>query len=335
MINWRYCSQVFEYAVASMSISLNGILLYLCLYKMTKSMKEYKFFLICGCVIDLLFTVLSAISQIVVVDHGTKMIFVLESPFLPATHTSVIIATSIWCSFLYAMIINVVTQFVNRLNIICLRNRFSMLQILMFEFVFLCWTTAHCANIGNACDEHDNLETSRELKKNPFFYNATLPPWIAGDTHKLGMIIQLIDVQLIISTAYGIIFYSGWRIQRKLSEDKDILQETTIRSQKQVSRILIIQAAIPVLSVIFPVGLADLLPLLNISFDYIAIFIRLTIGITPLLNPLVVLVVIPRFRNTIIRMVRLNSITAIQPTSTELTSGQTIPPRGGRLQPLD
>ncbi|KAI6172671.1 hypothetical protein M3Y98_00999300 [Aphelenchoides besseyi] len=333
MINWRYCSQVFEYGVASISISLNGILLYLCLYKISKSMKEYKCLLVCGCVIDLLFTISSAVCQIVIVDHETKMIFVLESPFLPATHRFVVIATSVYCLVLYAMIINVVTQFVNRLNIICLRNRFSIIHVFMFEFVFFCWTTAHCTNIGNVCDEHNNPATIRELEKNPFFHNSTVPPYIAGDTHKLKMIIQLIDSQFIITTAYGIIFYCGWRIQRKLSEDKGILLESTIRSQKRVSKILYVQAIIPIVSVIFPVGLADFLPLINLSFDYIPIFIRLTIGITPLLNPLVVLMVIPSFRNSVMNLIPLNLITTVQPASSELTSGQTVPPRG-RLPPI-
>ncbi|KAI6180299.1 hypothetical protein M3Y98_00704900 [Aphelenchoides besseyi] len=185
------------------------MVIYLCLYKISKPMKSYRPMLIFGCIIDTVYTTISSITHILVVDKSTRMIFVMESPFIPITYQWTAFAVVVWVLCIHAMIHNVSTQFVNRLNMFCWQNRLSQKQIMLFFFVCFLWSTAHCINIYFVFNEHNDPRTIEELMKTPIFRESSLGPYIAGDTLKLPMILEQLDIQLIVTFAYATIIYSA------------------------------------------------------------------------------------------------------------------------------
>ncbi|KAI6223715.1 Seven TM Receptor [Aphelenchoides fujianensis] len=234
------------------------------------------------------------------------MAFMAVTPFFPQTHMTAAVGTTLACMVIYLMIVNVCCQFLYRLNVFCLGNRYSLKQVFGLIGLLELWTIIHCCDIANVCDRYDEPEYTAALLKNPIFEGlneTTLPAYIFGDSYDLKMMLQLADSQLIVGAGYTIIIYSAYMIERKLRRDMGDLQPSTLAAQKQLSKIMMFQACLPMPTVLLPVGLADFLPMVGISFDYLPVFIKVTISVLPLCNPIVILCTIPAFRRTIFSFV--------------------------------
>ncbi|KAI6197866.1 hypothetical protein M3Y94_01276100 [Aphelenchoides besseyi] len=321
MVNWRLLCFVYEVAMSSISVILNALVIYLCIHKLSDSIRLYRRFFIFGAIIDSIFALVTAITQMMLVDHDTKMIFVLESPFLPATSLCARISTAVLVFCSHMMIWSVCVQFVNRMNIFCWQNYYSIRQIVGFSALYLMWLIAHGFLIFYAYNIHDDPKTTRELSQNALFKNRTIGAYAAGDTHNGRLIVLLIEVQFLLCSYYSVIFYCGYKIRQKLREDRDILQARTIRTQTRLSYILTTQAVIPLITVVCPIGSMCVLPLISISFDNLAIFTKLTVNFMPIANPLVIMITIPRFRKFILSMASKRFSSTVRPSVVSETSG--------------
>ncbi|KAI6222729.1 hypothetical protein M3Y95_00924500 [Aphelenchoides besseyi] len=299
MANWQLICMIYEVSMSSISLVLNALVIYLCTHKLSDSIRSYRNFFIFGAAIDSTYALTTAITQMMLIDEGTKMIFVLESPFLPATSLCARISTAVLVFCSHLMLWSVCVQFVNRLNVFCYRSFYSTRRILCFSTLYLLWSVAHSFFLFYAYDIQDNTTTTLQLSTNPLFQDREVPPYSAGDTQNGFTIFVLIDVLVIMSSNYVIIFYCGYKIHKKLRENRDVLQMETIRTQTRLSQILNFQAFIPLITVVIPISLMCVLPMFSISFTYLYIFKKATVNFMPIANPLIILVMIPRFRKSI------------------------------------
>ncbi|KAI6211284.1 hypothetical protein M3Y96_00417200 [Aphelenchoides besseyi] len=310
MLNWHLICLIYEISMSSISLMLNALVVSLCIHKLSDSMRLYRKFFIFGATIDSIYAVITILTHMMLVDHGTKMIFVLDSPFLPATSLCARISAAllVFCAHL------MIWSFVNRINIFCWQNYYSMGQIIGFAAIYLLWVIAHGFIAFFALDIHDDPTTTRELSLNPVFVGRKVPPYSAGDTYNGPMIFVLIEVQILLSSYYSLIFYCGYKIRQKLREDREVLQTKTIRIQARLTRILTTQAVLPLITVVCPIGSMCVLPLAGVSFEYLGVFTKLTINILPIINPLVILITIPRFRKSLLFFANKRFSASIRPS---------------------
>ncbi|KAI6206272.1 hypothetical protein M3Y94_00889600 [Aphelenchoides besseyi] len=143
MLNWHLICLIYEVSMSIISLLLNALVVSLCIHKLSNSMKLYRRFFIFGATIDSMYAIVTVLTQMMLVDHGTKMIFVLDSPFLPATSLCSRISTSLLVFCAHLMIWSVCVQFVNRINIFCWQNHYSTRQVVGFAALYLLWPITH------------------------------------------------------------------------------------------------------------------------------------------------------------------------------------------------
>lgn len=106
------------------------------------------------------------------------MIFLMDNPFLPDTHATVVFCSILWNIGLYAMIVNMAAQFVYRMNIFCLSRSIRMNRFFGGFLLYFLWTCCHSFGILITFNG-ENVETTRELRnKSPLFKRGQIPPYI-------------------------------------------------------------------------------------------------------------------------------------------------------------
>ncbi|KAI6170239.1 hypothetical protein M3Y98_01219000 [Aphelenchoides besseyi] len=321
MVNWQQTHFIYEVVICSISMYLNIMVICFCNYHLGRAMKSYRWMLIGGSLVDISYTIISFFTGMLAIDYGTAMIFMSDQPFFPQTHNTAVIATILYCSISYTMIVNVCCQFVYRMNIFCLSNRFSLSEIFAFIGLLELWAIAHCCNIVNICTRYDEPEMTAALQNMPLFHNVTLPAYIFGDSFELKMMLQLLDSQLIVGAGYAIIIYCACRIEMKLRRDLHMLQPTTLAAQKQLSRIMMFQAFLPMPLLLLPIGMSDLLPMIGVSFEYLPVFIKVTISLLPLFNPIVIMITIPSIRRAILQCFTRGRVSHVTSTVSDTGAG--------------
>ncbi|KAI6181791.1 4-1-CTD domain-containing protein [Aphelenchoides besseyi] len=95
MFNWLAFCFYYELSITSSSLMLNALVILLCVYKLSDTMRTYRVMLLFSAIIDSIFALSSGIAQTILVDQGKRMIFVLQSPFLPPNYQSARVAVTV------------------------------------------------------------------------------------------------------------------------------------------------------------------------------------------------------------------------------------------------
>jgi hypothetical protein len=74
---------------------------------------------------------------------------------------------------------------------------------------------------------------------------------------------------LIMTSAYTSVAYMGWKIWKTLAQKRHIMSKSTSRAHDNLSKILILQASYPCITVATPLFIANFLPMLNIETMYV------------------------------------------------------------------
>lgn len=74
MVNWSRVDHYFEFFVAFISFGLNFLVIYLCLYKLSRAMRAYRSILIFGCVVDSCSTLVFFVTQVVSHEVGCNQL---------------------------------------------------------------------------------------------------------------------------------------------------------------------------------------------------------------------------------------------------------------------
>ncbi|CAD5228574.1 unnamed protein product [Bursaphelenchus okinawaensis] len=315
----------YEVSVFIVSWFLGWLVLLLIMFKTPKSFRGYSHMIAMNTVVDLIYSVTDLITMETVDLHGAILYMFPANPYFPTNIISARWCSSFWIFALYMTIMALPMQFMYRYGLVCCDKPFTNRQLAGTYGVSLLYLLVHCY-IFKFTFKAPSKEYTKILAENPIYTNDMPSDYIAGDAHELNaMFAHFANCDLIIMAAYGAVFYFGYQISKTLKRTMGNLSRETAAAQRHITRIMVLQALYPLISLVIPTGAIALYPLIATPGVMIQLgfFGCISMNLIPVLNPLSVLLVIPMYRQAIIDFittgkfrVKIGNSTAVSKIST-------------------
>uniref|UniRef100_A0A1I7RXR7 7TM_GPCR_Srx domain-containing protein n=1 Tax=Bursaphelenchus xylophilus TaxID=6326 RepID=A0A1I7RXR7_BURXY len=139
--------------------------------------------------------------------------------------------------------------------------------------------------------------------------NFTLPFYVVGDVSKFGiMSLHFINIFVIMAISYSIIITMVYLSKRSVTlVCSDQLSKQTRTVQKQVTKIIYLQALYPVLFVAIPCSIFPIIAVKGWQVPYFAEVAMSLMHTPPLVNSVLVIMCVPSYRRSVMRPFRTNS----------------------------
>ncbi|KAI6198004.1 hypothetical protein M3Y94_01293300 [Aphelenchoides besseyi] len=319
MFSLRTFHFYFEIVIFAISYLLNMTVIILALKLARKTMKEYSSMLIANAVVDMVYTLITFVTMEMVDVERRMMFFISDSPLKPQSYVMRQIFAMSWCIGSFILTINVPLQFIYRYSLLCLSSPLRPRQLLGIYCAMLAYVCIHTATFFLTVEPDDNnLESI--LRENPVFADEKLEYVVWNGNHIVNSL-QFADVQVITFGCYAIIAWTGYKTQKKLTESISTMRSSTVAAQRQMTKLMIMQAAYPFVTLVFPLAFGCLMTLFGVSASWGNQIMVLAISLIPILNAFSVILVIPSFRRAI-RRILLGDIIRVG-AETSVSSGPT------------
>ncbi|KAI6202457.1 hypothetical protein M3Y96_00951000 [Aphelenchoides besseyi] len=296
MFSLRTFHFYFEVVIFAVSYLLNMTVIILALKLARKTMKEYSNMLIANAVVDMIYTMITFIVDV----ERRMMFFISDSPLKPQSYVMRQIFAMSWCVGSFILTINVPLQFIYRYSLLCLSSPLRPRQLLGIYCAMLAYVCIHTATFFLTV-EPDNNDLEPILRENPVFADEKLE-YVVWNGNHIANSLQFADVQLITFGCYAIIGWTGYKTQKKLTESISTMRSSTVAAQRQMTKLMIMQAAYPFVALVFPLAFGCLMTLFGVSAGWGNQIMVLAISLIPILNAFSVILVIPSFRRAIRRI---------------------------------
>ncbi|CAD5233504.1 unnamed protein product [Bursaphelenchus xylophilus] len=287
---------VYELVLATVSFSLNGIVVYLALTMKNQTTRNYCRILLMSVLGDILYTAMNLVTMMIVEIRAGKMYFITTGPFIHSAYPYNMLMCALWLTGMYVTIMTIMVQFVYRYNALCK----SGLSATRFVFTY-CLGMTWCIGQGFAaflCFEPANEADTRTLQGHPL-YSFNTPTFVTGDTENLGPIVHFASSQLSVVVLYVIIIYTGRKIHKVLHSGDLSMSKSTKEAQKKLNKVMALQATYPGVIVGLPVVVATVMAQLKMDAAWTGMYLVTSVSTIPVINAITVLLVIPSFRKRI------------------------------------
>uniref|UniRef100_A0AC34RKU0 G protein-coupled receptor n=1 Tax=Panagrolaimus sp. JU765 TaxID=591449 RepID=A0AC34RKU0_9BILA len=143
------------------------------------------------------------------------------------------------------------------------------------------------------------IEKSRLLRADSI-YSEGIPNFVVASIDEWPLRILFIYAYVLVVISYGLTIFCNVKVWRHLEAMESQMSIQNRDAQKQINRTLIIQALIPGIVVLTPIALAVTLAFLHTNIPGIGLLVSFLLSIIPLANPLLTLIVVKNYRQTII-----------------------------------
>ncbi|CAI5447235.1 unnamed protein product [Caenorhabditis angaria] len=300
-------STVFQTTASIISILFNVLLLTLIVHKSPKKLGSYKYLMIFFTSHSIFLSTLEIIVKPYVLSHGTSFIVFMNrtNSIFPYEVDLVILCMGCACCGI-TMYISAI-HFIYRYWAIERKGRleyFKGFRVIFWFTIPLSMGTlwgfatffglkvdeSTMQYIRTSMTETYGFHTEHLVMVGAFYYS----PNKMNFYRNLGGAMVL---ALIMTSSAAIIIYCGIRVFRKIRKiHQQGSARFTKRLQTQLYKALVVQTALPVILLYFPLGLFFFLPLIQVDIGTYSQIANLTLAIYPALEPLPLLIIIDNYR---------------------------------------
>ncbi|CAD5233502.1 unnamed protein product [Bursaphelenchus xylophilus] len=295
--NVRKFHLYYEIVLAALSVILNCWVMYLVLTTRNRVMRNYCWVVLISMCGDFIYTGINFITMMTVEVMGGKLVFLNMGPFEHYGHPFNMIMGCLWLGGMYTTILTLGMQFIYRYYALC-KEPLPPTKFAMIYMVGLCVCFADSFS-GFFIFESISEENTKMVQQHPMYSNDT-PGYMIDDPSKLAQSIHTFCSQMIVVWVYAVIYYTGKRIGQKLKEADGVMTTSTRDAQKQLNRVMILQAAYPAVIVALPIIMATILAQLQFNMRWCGMYLVPSISLIPIANSLTILFLIPSFRRRIL-----------------------------------
>ncbi|CAD5230685.1 unnamed protein product [Bursaphelenchus okinawaensis] len=245
---------------------------------------------------DIFYATSNLVAMTVVEVKSGLMFFLTLGPFSHSPYPANFIMTSIFLTSLYIVIITLGMQFLYRYYALCKTSMklSKFLTIYSIGILYcLCDGFIVCLIFSGESEEHTML-----IKEHPMYMFDT-PTYIVLDPQKPLPLFHTMVTQLIVFAVYVLIFYTGRQINQRLNEASTSMSDRTKDAQRQLNRVMVLQAAYPAVIVGLPVLVATICTQLQLNILWSGLYLVPSVSVIPIANSLTIMLVIPTFRRRI------------------------------------
>ncbi|CAD5222484.1 unnamed protein product [Bursaphelenchus xylophilus] len=290
----------YDHCIGLLSIITNSLLLYLAIKKSDNYMKKYSIILVMSSVVDLFYNSMSIIFTPIVEIQQGSMFFFLGGVFEKLPHQPMGVIWMIFLFSIFATIINIPMQFVYRYTALCLNRQLTITKYIALYLVILPILAAHCVWGYYVFYPHEDVIASHLpiLKADPV-WSPNTPNFFVGDQHYFPAAMHFSVSFLIVAISYLIVIVVGLKIYLQLRKVRFCMSKGTLEAQNQLTKILLIQAIIPFLSLSGPVMAVTAASLFSVEVPLLGYVMTYTAMWLPVVNSVSAILIIPNYRRSL------------------------------------
>ncbi|CAD5214733.1 unnamed protein product [Bursaphelenchus xylophilus] len=261
-----------------------------------KTMKMYKIMIMSTAAVDLIYS-LNCLITLSTATAAKNLVFIsVDNPYLPRGPNIVYVAVATQLLTMFLAVAVLPLQFIYRYGV--LRSKpFTKVQMALMGLV--CLFAAICHASSCPLVYHPRSDYYDEVLAGVWGIanKSDLPMYIVGDPTEISMMLHFSEVFIITGGAYNVILYV-LRLTKKIwNVDGMEYSESTKLIQKQMTKVLYLQAAYPLFVVLIPCFLFPAAAITGSEVKLLGELSFLLVHSTPALNALSVLILMPSYRN--------------------------------------
>ncbi|CAD5230699.1 unnamed protein product [Bursaphelenchus okinawaensis] len=248
----------------------------------------------CG---DFIYTGINLVTMMVVEVKGGIIYFMTMGIFQHSPYPLNMIMGCLWLMAMYVTILTLGMQFIYRYYALC-KTALTPAWFIFYYCIGL--SVCFCDGFVGLFIADGNTEYYTNLiKEHPMYTNDT-PGYMVIDPANLPALLHTMMSQCIVVSTYVVIFYTGGKINQKLNEASGSMSASTKDAQKQLNRVMILQAFYPAVIAALPIIVATVLAQFKFDTLWCGFYLAPSISLIPIANSVTILFVIPSFRRRIV-----------------------------------
>ncbi|CAD5222319.1 unnamed protein product [Bursaphelenchus xylophilus] len=257
--------------------------------------------LILNATVDLLYVIDTALS-IPNVVFSSGVIFILwENPIVHRRSFDVYTCLMVQTFFIYLSVLILPIQFIYRYSVIS-SNGYTFSTVLKVLAGCFAYLTIHCSFLSytyqSPAPVYDAILRGQGVAEEDLIY-------VAGDKDANWWLIPHFGSCMLMTVAsYTTIIVVYIKTQKVLQQFEAHMTVSTRRAQRQMTRIILLQAFYPVVLLCFPSFFMAFGPLINVKSDYLGIVCEISVHLIPILNSIAVVSCIPSYRRVTWRIIQ-------------------------------
>ncbi|CAD5232973.1 unnamed protein product [Bursaphelenchus xylophilus] len=292
----------FEIVLFCMTWMVGSLVIYLSMFRCRDVLKDYRNMLTFTAVVDMVFVLNSVFTMETFYVYEGVLYYYSDNPLYPKGQFAAYWSGAMFSFFVLFSIIITVIQFMYRYGLLCRPEAYTKLQIggafacftvyIVIHHYFFWWTF----NPPNA--EYNDI-----LRR----HGQSLEWYIVADLRSVNWVwLHFMSFQMVVSVSYTFNILFGVKIIQFLKAKASSMSEKTLRAQKQITYVLFIQALCPLMDTVIPASFVCLNVIIarNAGLAETAILASMAMNIIPFCNSLVVILVIPKYRQLVWKMLR-------------------------------
>ncbi|CAD5222318.1 unnamed protein product [Bursaphelenchus xylophilus] len=258
--------------------------------------------LILNAFIDLLYVISTTISVPNVVFASDILFILWENPFVTRRPFDVFACMMIQTYFIYFSVLILPIQFIYRYSVVS-SNGCKFSTILKILACCITYLLVHCSFLSYTYQApnagYDKMLREKGIPEEDLVY-------VAGDKHANWWLLPHFgSCMLMVIVSYTAIIIVYIKTQKVLRRFEIHMTASTRQAQRQMTRIILLQAFYPIILLCFPSFFFAFAPIINFKSDYLGIVCVISIHLTPILNSMAVVLCVPSYRRTTWRFILL------------------------------
>ncbi|CAD5233130.1 unnamed protein product [Bursaphelenchus xylophilus] len=274
-----------------------------------KALRVYTIMLISNATVDLIYSINTLCTMCSGVLGIQTVFMTIDSPFWPKTvwWSYAAVSTNLFLMFLSVGILPL--QFIYRYG--TMRNQpFSRKQMLLFSLVPLAFALLH-GFISPWTFRPPNPEYEVMFREAlEVDENYELPGYLIGDVRNFDlMTLHFLNIFVIVAFSYATILFMAYLSKRTMTLQSGLSTSPQTKAvQRQVTRIIYIQAIYPLFVVCVPAISFSIAAARGIQLKMIGELVMFSMHTPPLVNSLIVILCVPSYRRFVVNPFKSDQI---------------------------
>ncbi|CAD5228075.1 unnamed protein product [Bursaphelenchus xylophilus] len=276
-------------------------IIYLAIFRTrNKTVKVYAHMLIMNATVDIMYSMCNLVAMPMFFIWDSYFILAAANPLLQNFQSSAYIVTSCQGFLIYVSVVLIPMQFLYRYSVISQKpfNSTQLAKVFLLANVYPFMHGVLCFFTFNPPNEHFDAvyrldPAVRDLPR--------LPPYMVGDCTGASTLMKLHMANCIVMTALSYVFivviYRKTKVMFARMESK--MSANTKKTQKQMERVIFIQALFPIIVLFIPGTILPVFALMKINYEWTGEIIAI-MHTTPVFNSLSVLLLVPSYRQIVL-----------------------------------
>ncbi|CAD5222473.1 unnamed protein product [Bursaphelenchus xylophilus] len=270
-----------------------------CFRTQNQQVKTYSKVIITNSILDIVYVVSNVMSMYSAALVGHQVVLVIQNPLADMYPLYGLLAYCFQIFIIFLCILFVPVQFIYRYRVVTSSDT-SLKTVLLPLLLAASYMVVHCSFIPYTF-QRTSPKYDKLLIDNGFAQYAGRNYYVGDVEANIWLIPHLGSCNLTVSLSYVLTYFYYKRTQRYLQRFSTEVTKSTLRAQKQMGRIMMLQALYPTVVFGLPCLILATSPIIGFSSKWLGSVMVIAVHTLPTLNALSVITCVPSYLQFIYR----------------------------------